>query len=82
MRMAPINSQFSPNAHSNQLPVPDDVDNESLGDEVDGQLQEDEDPAEIDFWIEQRTTFCPIHLTTQQAWKAMASILKKSISQF
>ncbi len=49
MRMAPINSQFASNAHSNQLPVPDDADDESLGDEVDGQLQEDEDPAEIYF---------------------------------
>ena len=49
MRMAPINSQFVSNAHSSQLAMPDDADDDSLGVEVDGQLQEDKDPAEIDF---------------------------------
>ncbi len=50
MRMAPINIQFASNAHCNQLAMPDDDDDDSLGVEVDGQLQEDEDPAEIDFF--------------------------------
>ena len=49
MRMAPINSQFASNAHSNQLAMPDDDDDDSLGVEVDGQPQEDKDPAEVDF---------------------------------
>ena len=50
MRMAPINSQFASKDHSKQLLVPDDADNESLGVEVDGQLQEDKDPGEVDFF--------------------------------
>ena len=50
MRMAPINSQFASNAHSNQLAAPDDDYDNSLRVEVDGQLQEDEDPAEVDFF--------------------------------
>ena len=50
MRMDPIDNQFAVSARTNQLlEFDNDDDNISVGDQVNGQLPEDEDPAEINF---------------------------------
>ena len=50
IRMAPISYQFPVSALTNQLLEFDaDVDNISLGDQVNGQPPKDENPSEINF---------------------------------
>ena len=85
MRMAPINSQFASNDHSNQLAMPDDDDDNSLGVEVDGQLQEDEDPTEVDFLDRTEDDilhgYLPDASYNLASMERMAPILKNSIGR-